>query len=177
MMTNIVARVSRRTVWASHFLGPPSCCHFFPSSSSSFAAPSSLSFTASSSSSVFAGHLHQLEISVGVEWEDGQRKRTTTSIVVRFWDALHVPPSPWVSPHVSPPQFPSSSKNRPAHIPVERRGAAAAESSLLRELEGCWLSPHPSIEGRGGARGQVVSCGWGRIAVVKAKMVGRKDRG
>ena len=87
---------------------------------------------------------------------------------------LQVPGSP---PHVSPPQFPLSSKNRPAHIPVERGGAAAAESSLLRELEGCWLSPHPSIEGRGGARGRVVSCGWGRIAVVKAKMVGRKDRG
>jgi hypothetical protein len=141
-----------------HFLGPPSYCRFIPSSSS-FAVPSTLSFPASSSLSVFAGHLHGLEILVGVGWEDGQRKRTRTSIVVHFWDALHAPPSPWVPPCFSLPQFPPSSKNRPAHIPAERGGTAVAESSLLRMLEGCWLNPHPSTEGRGSWSGGFVWLG------------------
>ena len=42
-----------------------------------------------------------------------------------------------------------SSEYEPAHIPLERGGAAGAATSLLRELRLCWLSPHPSEEGRG----------------------------
>jgi hypothetical protein len=168
-MTNVVASVSRRTIWASQTLGPPSYCHFFPSSSS-FTAPSSLSFPASSSLLVFAGHLCRLEILVGVGgWP---AKMTTTSIMVHFWDVLHAPPSPWVPSMFLTPQFPLSSKNRPAHIPVERGEVAMAESSLLRKLEGCWLSPHPFKEGRGSWSGGFV---W--LGLNCGEMVGRKDRG
>jgi hypothetical protein len=88
-----------------------------------------------------------------------------TSIVVHFWDALHTPPSSWVLPCFLPPQFLLLSMNRPAHIPVERGGAAVAESLFLKKLESCWLSPHPSTEGRGSWSGGFVwlglNCGEG----------------
>jgi hypothetical protein len=53
---------------------------------------------------------------------------------------------------------PPSSEMQAAHIPSERGGAAGAASSLLRELMRCWMSPHPSEEGRGCCR--VSACGW-----------------
>jgi hypothetical protein len=40
-----------------------------------------------------------------------------------------------------------------AHILMERGGMAAAATSLLRELERHFLSPHPSVEGRGSWHG------------------------
>ena len=51
----------------------------------------------------------------------------------------------------------SSLKHQQAtHIPVERRGVAAAVTSLLRSLRWCWLHPHPSNEGRGSHLGSWV---------------------
>ena len=43
----------------------------------------------------------------------GIRKRTTTFIMVRFHDALHGPPTPWVPPYVSPFPIPPSSELEP----------------------------------------------------------------
>ena len=41
----------------------------------------------------------------GGEWERKWGKRTTTKVVVRFGDALSGPPTSWVPPRVSTPQF------------------------------------------------------------------------
>jgi hypothetical protein len=87
------------------------------------------------------------------------------------WFATHHigPPTLWVPP--SSVSQPGSSVDRvqTAHIPLERGGAAATASSLVRKLEGCWLSPHPSREGRGS---------WpGRQATLAADAGGREGEG
>jgi hypothetical protein len=51
------------------------------------------------------------------------------------------------------------SMKKPAHILLERGGARAAASSLLREPMHCLLSPHPSKEGRGSRPGRWVWLG------------------
>ena len=43
-----------------------------------------------------------------------------------FCDALDGPPTYWVPPCVRPFLIPLSNEHRPAHIPLERGGAAAA---------------------------------------------------
>ena len=48
----------------------------------------------------------------------------------------------------SPPSSPPYATWWATHIPLER-GAVMLVSSLLRELRYCWMSPHPSTEGRG----------------------------
>jgi len=53
----------------------------------------------------------------------------------RIDDELHGHPTLWVPPGVSPSPIRPSRKLEPAHIPLERGGAAATASSLLRELE------------------------------------------
>jgi len=70
---------------------------------------------------------------------------------------------------VLPTKFHPSSENKPAHIPLERGGAAAAASSLLREQRRCWLSPHPSIEGRGSWQGRQVEAERVKVKVVEER--------
>jgi hypothetical protein len=74
------------------------------------------------------------------------KKRATTDVVARVCDALLEPPTSWVPLRVSPSPIPLSivSEYQPAHIPLERGGAATARS--LRH----WLScPHPERERKG----------------------------
>ena len=55
------------------------------------------------------------------------------------------------------------------HIPLERGGAAAVVSSLLRCVEVCLLDLHP--ERGGGALGHVGVCGWEWVEVARASVV------
>jgi len=91
----------------------------------------SLSSLAFESSSFLSLMLHQL----------GQRgrgeKRATTNVMDQFRDALCRPPTSWVPPCVCPSPIPLSSECVSAHIPLERGGADAATSSLVRELRCC----------------------------------------
>jgi hypothetical protein len=63
---------------------------------------------------------------------EGRRKQTTIFIVVHFGDTLSRPPTYWVPPHISSSPIPSSRENESAHIPLERGGAGAGASSLVR---------------------------------------------
>jgi hypothetical protein len=91
-------------------------------------------------------------ISLGVGWELGEKvmkeKQATTNVVARFCDALDGPPIPWVPPCVSPSQFPGRVSTYPP-TSLWRGEGQVRLSSVLRILGCRWLSPHPSIEGRG----------------------------
>jgi len=66
---------------------------------------------------------------------EGQTKTghiwATTFVIAQLFDALDGPPTYWVPPCVHPFPIPPSNEGKPAHIPLERGGAAAL-SSLLK---------------------------------------------
>ena len=83
------------------------------------------------------------------------KKRTTTLVVVHFRDTLRGPPTPWVSPSLSPvplvilpPQFLHPAKTSRPHPSRKGRGSCGSDYGYGYGWRWC-PSPHPSQEGRG----------------------------